>query len=126
MAKMVLNDFMRGKIPWFTPAPKDEDDEDALEGRNGKLGEMPRKRPADTSGDSGVLSLTDDEGSTGEEPFEGFGSDVDAAGVDGATSSEDAAETLGSDKDAVTESTDTGRQHGGSRPTKRPRRRAAT
>ncbi|KAL3959039.1 hypothetical protein ACCO45_007201 [Purpureocillium lilacinum] len=126
VAKMVLNDFMRGKIPWFTPAPKDEDDEDALEGRNGKLGEMPRKRPADTSGDSGVLSLTDDEGSTGEGPFEGFGSDVDAAGVDGATSSEDAAETLGSDKDAVTESTDTGRQHGGSRPTKRPRRRAAT
>lgn len=52
-AKMVLNDFLRGKIPWFTPPPKreavepDHQDDGAaeaapvIEGREGRLGEMP-------------------------------------------------------------------------------------
>ncbi|KAI0411535.1 nucleolar GTP-binding protein 2 [Xylaria grammica] len=49
VAKMVLTDFIRGKIPWFTPAPKagteDEKDEtEVVEGRQGRLGEMPKKR----------------------------------------------------------------------------------
>ena len=29
---MVLNDFMRGKIPWFTPAPRPEEDSDDVLG----------------------------------------------------------------------------------------------
>src|SRR5690606_3417114 len=48
VAKMVLNDFMRGKLPWFTPPPKSEDTEGedvlAKDGREGRLGEMKRKR----------------------------------------------------------------------------------
>lgn len=51
VAKMVLNDFLRGKIPWFSAPPKKDgvvvaevDAEMALvEGREGRLGEMPSK-----------------------------------------------------------------------------------
>ncbi|KAJ8131178.1 hypothetical protein O1611_g2444 [Lasiodiplodia mahajangana] len=57
VAKMVLTDFMRGKIPWFTPAPKTEDGDAAtvIEGREGRLGEMPRKRKRD---DEDISSVT--------------------------------------------------------------------
>jgi nuclear GTP-binding protein len=45
VAKMVLNDFLRGKIPWFTPPPKKEkageEEKEVVEGRKGQLGEMP-------------------------------------------------------------------------------------
>lgn len=52
VAKMVINDFLRGKIPWYTPPPKGKgkegEEEDAgVEGREGRLGEMPRKRKLD-------------------------------------------------------------------------------
>ena len=41
VAKMVLNDFLRGKIPWFTPPPDSEGRETAeIRGRKGALGEM--------------------------------------------------------------------------------------
>ena len=44
VAKMVLNDFLRGKIPWFTPPPVIEGQEkgstEGIEGRKGALGEM--------------------------------------------------------------------------------------
>ncbi|EXJ79136.1 hypothetical protein A1O3_08637 [Capronia epimyces CBS 606.96] len=58
VAKMVLNDFLRGKIPWFTPPPRREgmepsgEDESArvVEGREGRLGEMPGKREATAAG----------------------------------------------------------------------------
>ncbi|GJC84430.1 nucleolar GTP-binding protein 2 [Colletotrichum liriopes] len=86
VAKMVLNDFMRGKIPWFTPAPVEEEGEETsegIEGRSGRLGEMPQKRKraaaemaesvADTSmGPSSVGSDSDEE--EGDD-FEGFDSD---------------------------------------------------
>ncbi|GKT65101.1 nucleolar GTP-binding protein [Colletotrichum tofieldiae] len=86
VAKMVLNDFMRGKIPWFTPAPVEEEGEETsegIEGRSGRLGEMPQKRKraaaemaesvADTSmGPSSVGSDSDEE--EGDD-FEGFESD---------------------------------------------------
>lgn len=59
VAKMVINDFLRGKIPWYTPPPKPEgkdgkDEKDSepvegVEGREGRLGEMPRKRKLDES-----------------------------------------------------------------------------
>ena len=45
VAKMVLNDFLRGKIPWFTPPPVLEgQDEKGIEGRKGMLREMGRVR----------------------------------------------------------------------------------
>ena len=70
VAKMVLNDFMRGKIPWFTPLPPKEDgdhDDDAeLEGRRGKLGEM-RKRKVEDDEDATTVAATDAGESTIEE-----------------------------------------------------------
>ena len=48
VAKMVLNDFIRGKIPWFTPPPVVEGAEErGVEGREGRLGEMGKKRKRD-------------------------------------------------------------------------------
>lgn len=44
VAKMVLNDFMRGKIPWFTPAPLPDDSDDSLSGRGEDPGELLGKR----------------------------------------------------------------------------------
>lgn len=54
VAKMVLSDFLRGKIPWFTPSPVIEGQEkisrDGIEGRKGALGEMGKVRKrGDTS-----------------------------------------------------------------------------
>lgn len=94
VAKMVLNDFMRGKIPWFTPAPVTEGGAgDDPSGRGGRLGEMPRKRgrgedeqpstmPAKSAADGDGVKADEmrlgEEVSTGmEEEFEGFGSDAD-------------------------------------------------
>ncbi|KIW84327.1 hypothetical protein Z517_03577 [Fonsecaea pedrosoi CBS 271.37] len=65
VAKIVLNDFLRGKIPWFTPPPKKEgadgtDDgpsTEVIEGREGRLGEMPGKRKADQPATADQSSL---------------------------------------------------------------------
>lgn len=70
VAKMVLNDFLRGKIPWYTPPPKlDGEDGEEMEGRTGRLGEMGGKRKRDDL--SEVMDRddinVDDEGSEGEE-----------------------------------------------------------
>jgi nuclear GTP-binding protein len=94
VAKMVLNDFMRGKIPWFTPAPAMEGGDDTvIEGRQGRLGEMPLKRKrdeaesvADTSlaGSTVAAEGEDDEESEDEDAdFSGFSSDSDSEQEDG-------------------------------------------
>ncbi|KAH8906308.1 nuclear/nucleolar GTP-binding protein [Coniochaeta sp. PMI_546] len=102
VAKMVLNDFMRGKIPWFTAPPKVESTEGKVkEGREGRLGEMPLKRKredgeTDTVGDASfaddsVVVSDDEESEDGEgEDFSGFdtegetegGAKLDAEGED--------------------------------------------
>ncbi|KAK3396333.1 nucleolar GTP-binding protein 2 [Sordaria brevicollis] len=86
VAKMVLNDFMRGKIPWFTPAPeKEEGEADTMEGREGRYGEMSKKRKreedesapattATTPASAGKDSKEDDD----LENFAGFDSDSDS------------------------------------------------
>ena len=58
VAKMVLNDFLRGKIPWFSPPPGKEgtvpaasDQEAGIQGREGRLGEMPGKRKREDDAD---------------------------------------------------------------------------
>ncbi|KAF4422057.1 hypothetical protein F53441_14331 [Fusarium austroafricanum] len=97
VAKMILNDFMRGKIPWFTPAPKTDGEGDAKVGnREGRLGEMPRKRKQeetledeDASAEAqlqqeaeAALEKAEQEspdGSDEESEFEGFGSDTEKA-----------------------------------------------
>ncbi|KAL2154675.1 hypothetical protein VTH82DRAFT_3351 [Thermothelomyces myriococcoides] len=89
VAKMVLNDFMRGKIPWFTPAPAMEGGDDAvIEGRQGRLGEMPLKRKREESESVADTSLAgstvaaeqdeDDEEEEEDEEFSGFSSDSES------------------------------------------------
>lgn len=81
VAKMVLNDFLRGKIPWFTPPPKKEGEteREVVEGREGRLGEMPGKRKVDAL--SEVASATQADGSAELDApgdFESFSDDEDA------------------------------------------------
>lgn len=86
VAKMMLNDFMRGKIPWFTPAPSASSDSSGVAGRDGRLGEMPKKRgleepeDAPSASSPGEDSEEQEEGSGSgpEEVFEGFGNDDEA------------------------------------------------
>ncbi|KAK0735051.1 NUC091 domain-containing protein [Lasiosphaeria miniovina] len=93
VAKMVLNDLMRGKIPWFTPAPEMQQHDGVVrEGREGRFGEIPAKRKRDvdeaTPGASegatpaagkGADAMTDGE----DNSFEGFTSDSDSEDEDG-------------------------------------------
>ncbi|TGO29463.1 hypothetical protein BPAE_0014g00130 [Botrytis paeoniae] len=87
VAKMVLNDFLRGKIPWFTPPPKLEGPEETgVEGREGRLGEMPRKRKRDEAGESVADTSIGDiasmaEADNGDDSFEGFESDNEDGGA---------------------------------------------
>lgn len=70
VAKMVINDFLRGKTPWFTPPPKGSGGNDEkIEGREGRLGEMGRKRKLDET------EATNEDVSSDSQPgedFEGF------------------------------------------------------
>lgn len=86
-AKMVLNDWIRGKLPWFTPPPYKEGEEGpavGVEGREGALGEMSkkRKRGADSEAATSVAASVDTAGAPQDEAektdgeFGGF-SDVD-------------------------------------------------
>ncbi|KAF3893994.1 Nucleolar GTP-binding protein 2 [Trichophyton interdigitale] len=93
VAKMVINDFLRGKLPWYTPPPKADDaGDEKINGREGRLGEMGLKRKADEAqGDGGdevqsgpdasdddvesIKSEAQENGSDGNEDeseFEGF------------------------------------------------------
>lgn len=60
VAKLVLNDFNRGKIPWFVPPPFADDKEGkGLEGRAGRLGEMrKRSRKEEAEEDEAVSKKT--------------------------------------------------------------------
>ncbi|EKD13630.1 uncharacterized protein L3040_005118 [Drepanopeziza brunnea f. sp. 'multigermtubi'] len=84
VAKMVLNDFLRGKIPWFTPPPLLEgtEAEKGIEGRAGRLGEMGKKRKRE---DESVADALDPDTSVldldGEEEFKGFSDDDDEGGA---------------------------------------------
>src|ERR1700737_2119748 len=88
---MVINDFLRGKIPWYIPDPswperKGKVEDVEFEGREGRLGEMRKKdRPERTeedaeswdgldvetdeeaNDDDDVVSDDDDEGNDKEE-----------------------------------------------------------
>ncbi|KAL4770374.1 NUC091 domain-containing protein [Aspergillus nidulans var. acristatus] len=80
VAKMVINDFLRGKIPWFTPPPFTPGEEgEKIEGREGRLGEMGRKRKIDeTSQDASEGQEGQNQSaSDSEEEFEGFDDEQD-------------------------------------------------
>lgn len=106
VAKMVLNDFMRGKIPWFTPAPAVEGGDDAvIEGRQGRLGEMPKKRKRDENESIADISMAgstvaaDEDAEDSEEEdedFSGFSSDSDSEVEGGAekAAEDDGAENM--------------------------------
>jgi len=92
VAKMVLMDFMRGKIPWFTPPPSMEggpSETDIRAGREGRLGEMPKKRKRDDLDSipdisAGTVTPVEagkdvDDSSAEASDFEGFGDDGDNA-----------------------------------------------
>ena len=96
VARIVLNDWIRGKIPWFTPPPVPEGDAvKGVDGREGKLGEM-RKRKRDdaesvaATNDVSVVAEDDDDDEE-DDDFEGFSDEDDEDG------SEDAAEDAASD-----------------------------
>ena len=77
VAKMVLNDFLRGKIPWFTPPPVSESqEENGLEGRKGRLGEMGKIDMQVSEGLESSSAKLDAKGSEDDEDdedeFEGF------------------------------------------------------
>lgn len=77
VAKMVLNDFLRGKIPWFTPPPVSGSQEGkGLEGRKGRLGEMGKIEMEVSEGLESNSAKLDAKGSKDDEDvedeFEGF------------------------------------------------------
>jgi len=88
VAKMVLNDFLRGKIPWFTPPPKKEDganevhtQAEVVKGREGRLGEIPRKRKDNQVDPQDGVEETLEQGPSRDaedgDEFESFGSEGD-------------------------------------------------
>tara|TARA_R110002003_G_scaffold93_2_gene7140 strand:- start:1775 stop:2611 length:837 start_codon:yes stop_codon:yes gene_type:complete len=86
-AKMVLNDWIRGKLPWFTPPPFKEGEQGGpvkgVEGREGRLGEMSKKRKRDgeSVATGSVAATTDASGAPQDETeaddveFGGFSDD---------------------------------------------------
>lgn len=83
VAKQVLNDFLRGKIPWFTPPPlleaAEEKEARGVEGRAGRLGEMGKRKraedPADSVADTSMVDAEAPSTAAADEDFEGFNSD---------------------------------------------------
>lgn len=82
VAKMVLNDFMRGRIPWFIPAPVEEGDKtDAKNDDESSNKEPSKKRKRDVVEDAAPEKKEDsksdatDGNDEEEDEFEGFGSD---------------------------------------------------
>lgn len=110
VAKMMLNDFMRGNIPWFTPPPVLEETGAVKAGRQGRLGEMPLKRTQTEAFDDAAEAQLQEENAKeasdaeDDESFEGFGSDTDGpsrkasfgatTGTDGSDDDAEAAEEL--------------------------------
>lgn len=110
VAKMVLNDFMRGKIPWFIPAPVAEEDGQEADNQAEAAKEAPKKRKRDAVEEDNIPEVeaqveaeAEAEADESEdEEFEGFDSDSapeisddsdsDAGEEDGEDGEDDAAE----------------------------------
>lgn len=87
IAKLVINDFLRGKIPWYVAPPKTEGaeaEEEKVKGRDAKLGLTGKKRKAEEEAEAEAESGSEDDGdaaeeASGDEEFAGF--DEDEGGV---------------------------------------------
>jgi nuclear GTP-binding protein len=82
-AKQVLNDWIRGKLPWFTPPPYKPEGEESgpiNEKREGKLGEMSKKRKRGTGSEAAgsVAATTDATGTDQDEDDEDDDLELDA------------------------------------------------
>jgi nuclear GTP-binding protein len=109
VAKMVLNDFLRGKIPWFTAPPTAEGEEvKGVEGRDGRLGEMSRKRKrVDDESDPGEGNLkSGDTTLEADNEFEGFDTDEEGVGFEGDQDEESEEDEVSDDLDSDSESTE--------------------
>jgi nuclear GTP-binding protein len=99
VAKMVLNDFLRGKIPWFSPPPGKEgtvsDLEAGIEGREGRLGEMPGKRKREDDADKIDGSETEVTDEDDDDEVEQPGTKLDGEGAAAETSGELESDTNG-------------------------------
>lgn len=122
VAKMVLNDFMRGKIPWFIPPPVAEGEKEEQEAET----DAPKKRKRDAVEAAEKVAEEeeeedddDDSSAAGEvdarafdETFEGFGSDSEPEISDDSDSEvaeddiQDEAEEAGDDTTAAVEEPD--------------------
>jgi nuclear GTP-binding protein len=76
VAKMVLNDFMRGKIPWYVAPVRTDDAVGPIEGRLGALGEQ-RVGGKRKWADSETVADAKEKGDQDEDDFEGFGEGQD-------------------------------------------------
>jgi nuclear GTP-binding protein len=75
VAKMVLNDFLRGKIPWFTPPPATEAMALAIEEAKAEiLGEVVKKRKRGDVNEDSVAEDDEDEDDDDEDSEEEFAS----------------------------------------------------
>lgn len=92
-AKMVLNDWIRGKLPWFTPPPYKEGEAApavGIEGREGALGEMSKKRKRGAESEAatsvaatvGTNGTPQDEAEKTDGEFDGFSDEDDEVDED--------------------------------------------
>ena len=97
VAKIVVHDFLRGKIPWFTPPPMTDEaaDGSVVEGREGRLGEMPKKRKRDDGVSVATSAPSKDEDDDDDDEFGGFDEDEE----DESSDSQPDVETEGADDD---------------------------
>ena len=81
---MVLNDWIRGKLPWFTPPPFTETEGPAvgIEGRDGALGEMSKKRKRDVQNEATPSVAAQDDAEKTDGEFDGFSEDEDDDSVE--------------------------------------------
>lgn len=104
VAKMVLNDFLRGKIPWFVP-PETEGavgkGVELGEGRDEALGFTHGKRKRDVRDEAGTDAGTEVGGEEDDDDFEGFDDEDedDESGEEGGVEVELDADESGSEND---------------------------
>ncbi|CAK7242571.1 MAG: GTPase required for pre-60S ribosomal subunit nuclear export and maturation [Sporothrix thermara] len=89
MARIVLNDFLRGKIPWFTPPPDLSPEEQKAASNKGREDTKKRKRDDADSAATGANAVAT---GTKKEAAAAAGDDAETAGAGGAGADAEAEE----------------------------------